>query len=1474
MNYKLWRRNLLPVLFLALILITGCRGCNYSNDVNISEAPGIKPVVDSVVPLNRATNVAINSNLTVTFSKPMSSANASTTFLLKTGGTLVKGAVTYDEMIGKFDPDLYLATSTYYTVTVTTDTKDTEGHSLVEDYVWSFTTGLFADEIRPTVVSTNAADGAGGVPVNRSISALFSEIMDPLTINATTFQLKGPGDVTIAGKVTYVGVTAIFTPSANLTEGAVYNGRITNGVKDVAGNSMLADYTWSFTGLAAETTKPTVSSTDPEPNETGVATNKKIAIIFSEEMNPLTVNSTTLTLKDPSGTAVAGAVTYAGLTANFTPTLNLTSGTTYTAAVSNGATDLAGNALAASFVWSFTAGAGADSAAPTVVSTDPFRDAENVAINQRLAATFNEGMEAASVNTTTFTVKKANGTTVDGTVTFAGLVANFVPTANLEANIVYTATITNGVKDLAGNPMAANYVWSFTSGSILDNTAPTVASTDPAHGDTDVASNKKVAITFSESMNPATLNPETLTVTGPGTTAVAGIITYTSPIAYFTPSAALQSGIVYTGKVSNGAKDLAGNAVVPYVWTFTAGSADSAAPTIVSTDPVAKAQNIAINKTIAATFSEGMSAASINATSFTLTKLNGPAVSGAVSYSGLIANFNPDANLDINATYTAVITTAAKDLAGNALAANRTWQFKTGTTADTTAPVVSSTDPLNNATGVATNKKIAVTFSENMDSSTIKTSTFTVTKPDGTAVSGTVTYTDRIANFAPTAALASTATYTARVTTGVKDLSGNPLATIYTWKFTTGTVQDLTAPTVESTDPGVDAINVPFNKTVSVTFSETMNSATINTSTFTVKKQSDNTPVIGVVSYNGLTAYFNPDENLIANTFYTATVSTGAKDMAGNPLALKVWSFKTGLAADEVAPLVVLPTIPADKAENVAINTTVGVKFNEAMTSGTLNTNSFTLTRLGGAAVIGTINYSAMIASFTPNSNLAYDATYTARITTEAEDLAGNNLATAYTWDFKTVAAPDTTRPTITFTDPATNETGVAINKTLAVTFSENMKPSTLDDTTFLLKKKSTGVAVIGVVSYSGLIAKFNPNIDLEGSATYTATIKSGVTGVKDLAGNSLLVDKVWDFQTGALPDSIKPTVTSTKPILAEVDVAINQPIQATFSESMDADTINDLTFKIAGKTGTVTYDALTRIATFKPTTNFAINTPYTATITNGVQDLAGNTMLVDKVWNFTTGQRTLAQPVALGDAAPFGNFGGSSGMTNQGILTVVNGDIGTTGASTMITGFHDAGGNVYTETTSNKGLVTGVIYTATAPPGSVPGEKAAAGAYDMNQAYINLSPAALPGGIDVSIYGGGPGDLGNRVLKPGIYQSAPGTFNIQGGPLTLDAQGDANAVWVFQMASTLTVGGPGAAAPQSIVLTNGAQAKNIFWQVGSAATINAGGGGTMMGTIIAQAGVTFSTAGNVTVVTLNGRALSLNASVTLVNTVINIPAE
>lgn len=384
----------------------------------------------------------------------------------------------------------------------------------------------------------------------------------------------------------------------------------------------------------------------------------------------------------------------------------------------------------------------------------------------------------------------------------------------------------------------------------------------------------------------------------------------------------------------------------------------------------------------------------------------------------------------------------------------------------------------------------------------------------------------------------------------------------------------------------------------------------------------------------------------------------------------------------------------------------------------------------------------------------------------------------------------------------------------------------------------------------------------------------------------------------GTAPIAVSPTnitVLSTNPSAGATGVCPSAAINATFDVPsglrMDPATLNGTTFivtapaSVAIAAASIAVDSATgRIATFTPANALTPDVTYTATLKGGgagVKDLANpaNGMVNDYSWNFTVGAATgtCVAPVNLASAARFGVFGGTAGMTNSGLQTIVNGDIGTTAASTSVTGFHDSGaGCTYTETTLNQGLVTGKIFTAAPPPTVTCSTEGTAETFaiasqaraDARAAYDAL--VALQPGLNPDP---GAGSLAGLVLEPGVYKAANGSFEIVGSDLTLDAKGDANAVWVFQMASTLTVGGPGAAFPQSVQLINGAQAKNVFWQVGSAATINAGGGGFMKGTIISQSGAAFSTAGNTNIATLEGRALSLDASVTLVDTVINVPA-
>ncbi len=167
--------------------------------------------------------------------------------------------------------------------------------------------------------------------------------------------------------------------------------------------------------------------------------------------------------------------------------------------------------------------AGSTGICPIVISTIPANNATGVTINTTLAATFNEAMNASTINSTTFIVKQGT-TVIPGVVAYSGLTATFSPTTNLALNTVYTATITTGVKDPAGNAPINDYVWSFTTGSSSDITRPTVISTDPANAATAVILNKKINAAFSEGMTPLTITNATF-VLRQGTTLITGTVT-------------------------------------------------------------------------------------------------------------------------------------------------------------------------------------------------------------------------------------------------------------------------------------------------------------------------------------------------------------------------------------------------------------------------------------------------------------------------------------------------------------------------------------------------------------------------------------------------------------------------------------------------------------------------------------------------------------------------------------------------------------------------------------------------------------------------------------------------------------------------------------------------------------------------------------------------------------------------------------
>ena len=200
--------------------------------------------------------------------------------------------------------------------------------------------------------------------------------------------------------------------------------------------------------------------------------------------------------------------------------------------------------------------------------------------------------------------------------------------------------------------------------------------------------------------------------------------------------------------------------------------------------------------------------------------------------------------------------------------------------------------------------------------------------------------------------------------------------------------------------------------------------------------------------------------------------------------------------------------------------------------------------------------------------------------------------------------------------------------------------------------------------------------------------------------------------------------------------------------------------------------------------------------------------------------------PVGLGTAAAYSVLGGTT-VTNTGPTTLA-GNLGVN-PGTAITGFPP-------------GVVAGATHAADA--------QALQAQSDLTTAYDDAAGRAMTASV--------AGDLVGQTLTPGVYKSS-GPLSVSGA-LTLNGQGNPNSVFIFQVASTLTT-----ATASSIVLTNSAQACNIYWQVGSSATL--GTASTFKGNILALTSITATTG-----TTVQGRALARNGQVALATNVFTMP--
>ncbi len=849
-----------------------------------------------------------------------------------------------------------------------------------------------------------------------------------------------------------------------------------------------------------------------------------------------------------------------------------------------------------------------------------------------------------------------------------------------------TATSLNGVytitavaRDAAGNTTTSSAVV-VTVANPDDTTPPTVASIAPVDGAIDVATDANVTATFSEAMDPATINSSTFELRDQGGNLVAATVSYNAATfqATLDPTGPLANATSYTATLRGGAvdprvKDLVGNALANnYIWTFTTvGELCSSSPcTIwsptdtpaVASDPETSAIEIGvkfqsdINGYITGIrFYKGVENTGIHIGNlWTSTgQLLATATFTNESASGWQqVDFSAPVPISANTTYVASYHAEA-----GRYSVNENYFAVSGVN---NPPLRALADGLDGGNGVyqvgptgfptetfnASNYWVDVAFLTNATPDT-EPPTASITSPtSGQTISGTVAIdadaTDNIgvvgvqfqvdgANFGSedTAAPYSIQWNTTGFTNGqhtltavARDAAGN-LTTSAAVPVTVDNPADTTPPTVTAVSPIDGVTNVAVDTAVTATFSEAMDPATIDGTTFELRDPSNNL-VAAMVTYDApsQTASLSPSAPLAETTAYTATIRGGAtdpqvKDVAGNALANNyTWSFTTGTATGLGCPCSIWDALatPTNIAENDPNPVEVGVKFQSDVdgyisgirfyksvnNTGTHIGNLWTSTGqlLGSGTFVNEtasgwqqVDFGAPVAI---SANVTYVASYhteagfysqddnyfassgvdNAPLRALADGVAGGNgvynygpsafpamsLNAANYWVdivFSPTSGPDTTPPVVIANAPADGSVLISPNVNTTVTFNEPMDPATINSSTFELRDGANNLVPATVTYDNGSrTATLDPTDALAYSTTFTAIVKGGSTDprVKDASGNALASNQFWSFTT-VDPPPIPPNDGPGGPIL--VVSSASNPFSRYYNEILRAEGFN-----------------------------------------------------------------------------------------------------------------------------------------------------------------------------------------------------------------------------------------------------------------------------------------------------------------------------
>jgi large repetitive protein len=1181
----------------------------------------VPPTVVNTSPENTQTQVPINSIVDILFSEPIQPTSISQVSL-KNGATAVPVTATFSNAnkLLTLTPGAPLAQNTTYTLTIT-GVKDTAGNAMTSTVTNTFTTIGNFDVVAPFVTSWDPVPNSLGVGTNVDPKIVFNERINPLTINTNSVLLEENSTavrVPFSVSMSADRMTATVTPNSALKANTQYflDVGCSASYQDVAGNNGQCGVEVFTTASGGDTGHATFSINPPD-TQTNVPVNVVITAVSSDDLDPTTFSNNAITVTKSGGGAVSGTsnLNADGVTLTFTPSAPLAVSTLYNVSVGAGLKDTEGNSVTVSNS-SFTTGTtGFAGGSFTVSSTSPVNGATSVSVTSPVTFTMSNMVNTASVNpNTVFVFINNTGAVVAGTYSFpTASSVTFTPLSQYPANTLMDMEVC-GIQDEAGNS-ACTFAGSFTTVNSPDTTAPTVT-ISPANGATNVGSNTQVILSFSESINPSTINSQSVNMLNGDAPINPGITISRDNRTLTLSPGQLPGGATITVTATHLVQDLSGNALADTTSQFTVAPPDSAsAPSVLNMRPGNGATDVPTNTAITLFTSAPMNSGTLPGALHV--SQNGIVVPGnsTVGSNGQSIEFTPTSALLQGKITQVFLDSTATDTFGNPLQAFSGQFTPQGPPASTTALPVTQ-NPFPNATNVPLNTIIQIEYDQPIQASSVTCngnsgSVRLFEFATSTALTPNCSVSGNVITIQPTANLLSGSQYQVFVNfnSNVTNTSGVAVQTT-AFNFTAGTATDTVAPTIKSIAPPDSSTNIGTNAGISVNFNKAINPVSVNGTSIQLSSISTGTIAPASISFTPdfTRVMITPQAPLPATTQMTITIN-GVTSEAGVAVASKTTHFTTMAGADFRTPNVVHASV--DGSQTVGTNAAFAMQFSKPMDQGSYNANVFISDLTGGTTLTVTPSFSADLTTImlTPTAALATGHEFE-MCSSSMTDLSGN-VQNGFCVVFFSGSGSDTTGPAVQRVSPPNGFTGVPTNAIVSVLFNEQIAGSSIGGVTLT---QGANVIPTNATLYDGDQGiQLTPATPLTPGLTYTIN----VTGVKDITGNTQSAFTATSFTTGTGTDLVPPTVNSTTPTSGATLVPVTTTVKVVFSKAMDPasfDVNNSFTLRDPSNNvvpATITFSTDSKTATLNPKTNLNSATTYTMFVGNffgvPVNDLDGN---------------------------------------------------------------------------------------------------------------------------------------------------------------------------------------------------------------------------------------------------------------------------